>query len=45
MAKKILILAANHLETARLSLDKEVEEIRSTEKGLDGLQIFQLFTM
>jgi hypothetical protein len=44
MAKKILILAANPLETARLRLDKEVEEIRTTEKSLDGLQIFQLFT-
>lgn len=28
--KKILILAANPLETARLRLDKEVEEIRTT---------------
>jgi hypothetical protein len=30
MTKKILILAANPLETARLRLDKEVEEIRTT---------------
>ena len=30
MSKKILILAANPLETARLRLDKEVEEIRTT---------------
>ena len=30
MTKKILILAANPLEIARLRLDKEVEEIRTT---------------
>ena len=30
MTKKILILAANPLETSRLRLDKEVEEIRTT---------------
>ena len=28
--KKVLILAANPLETARLRLEKEVEEIRVT---------------